>query len=274
MYLVMNVDCGNEFAEVPDLFVFEFDKKVLEKLRHFYTIAYWVDRAERECFQSIDFAVETKWMNVKQGVVILGLLKEVLDGDQDHAFLSDLPAGLEEAEGSELGHVTIMRHGHDVRRLREVERRRVLHYNDEARRFHEGGEEPQEDRQTMTSFKISSGVGHKTEEPFVMIESDKIDSPIQMSAEDAIDLAQLLLEAAEGALSDAYLVDFLRHDLHQEDEGIIVQMLKMFRAYRAKRHQEKKHEGNRHDHVGSDDPGVSGGEEDADSPDEGPDEDQ
>lgn len=69
----------------------------------------------------------------------------------------------------------------------------------------------------MSDLLVTSGYGHNTREPFVMIEGDHIDSPIQMSPDEARAFAQNLLQAAEGAETDAFIFEFSNNFLEQPE---------------------------------------------------------
>lgn len=81
---------------------------------------------------------------------------------------------------------------------------------------------------------VSSGFGANTNEPFVQVQAEELDHPIQMSPNEARALAVNLLEAADAAETDGYLVGFFRDELKQDRQGIAV-ILNDFRKYRKKR---------------------------------------
>lgn len=56
-------------------------------------------------------------------------------------------------------------------------------------------------------FYITSGYGYNNKEPFVQMQCP--DPVVQMSPENARDLALNLLQAAEAANSDAFLLEFM-----------------------------------------------------------------
>lgn len=78
---------------------------------------------------------------------------------------------------------------------------------------------------------VSSGFGSKHRLPFVVIESEDLDKPLQISPEDARNLAMNLLRAAEAADTDAFLVDFMKDSL---DPQQIATLLYEFRNAREK----------------------------------------
>ena len=65
----------------------------------------------------------------------------------------------------------------------------------------------------MKNILVSSGYGGNTKKPFVMIEGDSIDEAIQMSPIEARDLALNLLQCADAAESDAFIVEFTQNEL-------------------------------------------------------------
>jgi hypothetical protein len=78
---------------------------------------------------------------------------------------------------------------------------------------------------------VTSGYGGNTKKPFVMVEGDEFDKPIQFSPTDARALAQNLLRAAEAAESDAVIVNFLHGEL-ELPMGKVAEVLVMFRKFR------------------------------------------
>lgn len=63
-------------------------------------------------------------------------------------------------------------------------------------------------------FWITSGYGANTREPYIEVQLE--DAKIQMPPEDARRLALNLLQAAEAALSDAFLVEFMQAEIGLE----------------------------------------------------------
>jgi len=55
---------------------------------------------------------------------------------------------------------------------------------------------------------VTSGYGGNTRQPFVEIKTDKLKAPLQLSPEEARDLALNLLQAAEAAEQDAFIFEF------------------------------------------------------------------
>lgn len=81
---------------------------------------------------------------------------------------------------------------------------------------------------------VTSGYGANTNQPFVQVEAEELDRPLQMSPNEARALAVNLLEAADAAETDGYLVGFFRDELKQDRQGIAV-ILSNFRKYRRQR---------------------------------------
>lgn len=84
----------------------------------------------------------------------------------------------------------------------------------------------------MGSIIVTSGYGANTKRPFVQIESEVLDRPLQLSVEEARELSRNLLEAAEAAESDGFLVGFLK-EIEPEITTIQqAEVLFMYRKYR------------------------------------------
>lgn len=81
---------------------------------------------------------------------------------------------------------------------------------------------------------VSSGYGVNTRLPFVKIESEDLDHPLQITPETARDLAGNLLKAAEAAETDAFLIEFFKGALHQSDL-VAASILFNFRDFRDER---------------------------------------
>ena len=78
-----------------------------------------------------------------------------------------------------------------------------------------------------TTILITAGYGANTKRPFVMMQAEAIDRPIQLSPAEARDLASNLLQAAEAAEGDQLIVEFTTDTLGfemQEAAQILVQM--------------------------------------------------
>jgi hypothetical protein len=101
---------------------------------------------------------------------------------------------------------------------------------------HENETVRQED---ITEFMISSGFGHNTRKPFVQMVIQRADWMTQMSPEKARELAFNLLQAADGAESDGFLVTFLQESVGVESMNAIASILVEFREYREKMRQDQ-----------------------------------
>lgn len=87
----------------------------------------------------------------------------------------------------------------------------------------------------MANIAVTSGYGASTHEPFVTVEIDvKPNHPLQISPDEARNLAHNLLECAEAAEGDAFLVDFTRDEMGQEMVVAAAVMLE-FRKWREKK---------------------------------------
>jgi hypothetical protein len=89
-------------------------------------------------------------------------------------------------------------------------------------------------------LSISSGYGHNTKQPFVTFSlanpSESANPTIQMTSAAARQQAYYILEAADAADSDAFLVEWLRvHDFSDQHMGA---MLADFRAWRERKRGE------------------------------------
>lgn len=80
-------------------------------------------------------------------------------------------------------------------------------------------------------FWVSSGFGHNTQRPFVQVVIEALDASTQMSPAEARSLALNLLDAADAAESDGFLVTFLRDKIGAEDCAI-ASILTDFRQWR------------------------------------------
>src|SRR6185369_10044031 len=83
-------------------------------------------------------------------------------------------------------------------------------------------------------FLVSSGYGGNTKRPFVQLQHPSIDRPLTISPNEARALALNILECADAAESDGFLVEFFKGDLEQDDQHIAF-LLTQFREYRKKR---------------------------------------
>jgi hypothetical protein len=90
----------------------------------------------------------------------------------------------------------------------------------------------------MTDWKmihVESGYGGNTRQPFVEIKADKLKEPLQLSPEEARDLASNLLQAAESAEQDAFIVEFHSDFIEgtsEEKRNVGAVMLMEFRKWR------------------------------------------
>lgn len=84
-------------------------------------------------------------------------------------------------------------------------------------------------------IKVTSGYGGNTRQPFVAIETDKLKEPLQLSPEEARDLAQNLLQCAEASEQDAFIVEFHSGFIEgtpDEKRAVGASMLIEFRKWR------------------------------------------
>jgi hypothetical protein len=82
-------------------------------------------------------------------------------------------------------------------------------------------------------FYVSAGFGGNTQQPFVQVLIEAADFVTKMSPGEARGLALNLLECADAAESDAFLITFLRQRVAASDEAI-AQVLEDFRQWRLK----------------------------------------
>lgn len=87
----------------------------------------------------------------------------------------------------------------------------------------------------MTKISVTSGYGAQTKRPFVHIDIPGAGS-IKISPDEARELAANLLQAAEGADSDGFLVEFLKHTAELNQEQTIM-VLREFRQWRERQRQ-------------------------------------
>lgn len=91
------------------------------------------------------------------------------------------------------------------------------------------------DRPEEGTVTITSGYGHNTKQPFVTFSmanpSESANPTIQMTSAQARKQAQYILEAADAAETDGFLVEWMRGDggLNEQQMGA---MLASFRAFR------------------------------------------
>lgn len=88
----------------------------------------------------------------------------------------------------------------------------------------------------MSSITVSTGYSLNSKKPFVMLVSEDHKLELQMSPEEAADFAHTLLESAEAALQDAFLVEFLQQTLGSDNpNAMIAAVIGKFRDWRAAR---------------------------------------
>ena len=81
-------------------------------------------------------------------------------------------------------------------------------------------------------INVSSGFGANTREPFVQIEMEyPKDHPLQIHPDEARDLAMNLLQAAESADQDAFMIKFVSKDL-KAGENAAAAILLEYRKFR------------------------------------------
>ena len=84
-------------------------------------------------------------------------------------------------------------------------------------------------------INVTSGYGGNTRQPFVEIKTDKLKEPLQISPEEARDLAANLLQAAEAAEQDAFIFEFhseFYRGTPEEKRNVGASMLSEFRKWR------------------------------------------
>lgn len=81
-------------------------------------------------------------------------------------------------------------------------------------------------------FHVTSNFGYRTQQPFVMVTVQEKEFTTNMSPAEARSLAMNLLECADAAESDAFLITFLRKKVGANDEAIVA-ILQDFRDWRA-----------------------------------------
>lgn len=80
-------------------------------------------------------------------------------------------------------------------------------------------------------FSVSSGYGRDSQKPFINITVGAKDFHTQMSPVEAIELAHNLLAAAEAAITDAFMIRFLRERVGV-DMPQVAGLLNEFREFR------------------------------------------
>lgn len=96
----------------------------------------------------------------------------------------------------------------------------------------------QNDKDAPIVFMVTSGFGHNSQQPFVQVLIEAADFMTQMSPDNARELAYNLLQAADAAESDGFLVTFLRQKIEVTDDRAVASILVAFREWReAQRNQ-------------------------------------
>lgn len=107
----------------------------------------------------------------------------------------------------------------------------------EARQIASKALDIQFDRPTETHISVASGYGYTTKEPFVTIgianPTESANPIVQVSTYDARLQAHFILEAADAAESDAFLVGWLGNQ--ELSEVQVATLLNDFRKYRESR---------------------------------------
>lgn len=88
------------------------------------------------------------------------------------------------------------------------------------------------------TIKVTSGYGGNTRVPFVEINMELLNKPMQLSPEEARDLAGNLLQAAEAAEQDAFIFEFHTH-LSGGEEQVGAAMLMEFMKWRDEHGQDR-----------------------------------
>lgn len=88
------------------------------------------------------------------------------------------------------------------------------------------------------TIMVESGYGKNSKQPFVEIKDKRFTEPIQLSPEEARDLALNLIEAAESAEQDGFMVEFVKglfpEDPEETKDNLAANILIQFREYRLK----------------------------------------
>lgn len=87
--------------------------------------------------------------------------------------------------------------------------------------------------QGIVNIFVQSGFGHNTQQPFVEVVIHAADWSTQMSPANARELAFNLLQCADAAESDGFLVGFLRQRIGVDNMRAVAGVLVEFRDYRA-----------------------------------------
>lgn len=71
----------------------------------------------------------------------------------------------------------------------------------------------------LETIWVESGYGYNTRQPFVEIKAKQIRERLQLSPGEARDLALNLLEAAESAEQDAFMIEYVKKMIVDPKEG-------------------------------------------------------
>jgi hypothetical protein len=88
-------------------------------------------------------------------------------------------------------------------------------------------------------INVTSGYGFNTRQPFVEVKTDKLKEPLQLSPEEARDLALNLLSAAEASENDAFIFEFHSTLGGERDDKLGAGVLFQFRKWRDDHGQNK-----------------------------------
>ena len=86
--------------------------------------------------------------------------------------------------------------------------------------------------QGIVNIFVQSGFGHNTQLPFVEVVIHAADWSTQMSPAEARDLAFNLLQCADAAEGDGFLMSFMEKAIGVEDPRMLASLLVQFREYR------------------------------------------
>lgn len=92
-------------------------------------------------------------------------------------------------------------------------------------------------------FHVTSNFGHRTQKPFVMVTVQEKEFTVNMSPNEARNLAMNLLMCADASESDAFLITFLRKKVLANDKALAphpwwVAILQDFRDWREENAEE------------------------------------
>jgi len=90
---------------------------------------------------------------------------------------------------------------------------------------------PAADEDKIVNFHVTSNFGYRTQKPFVSITVQSKEFHVQMSPAAARALAMNLLQAAEAAETDAFLVGFFKSRIDMNERNIATILLD-FRDWR------------------------------------------